>query len=204
MNFIVSLTTIVIAYLTKTVSSEEYKIIVTSDKDYYQLIDDTTHIWSPNKKKLIDKEYVIDNWGIHPKNLCLARCFAGDQSDGIKGIKGAGIKTMVKRFPDLFDCNNITYHDIINISRQKVQAGVNLKIFANIVEGADIIEKNWKLMYLDSAMLSYDQTKRINFQVESKESKINKVKLLKIINREGLNSFDIHAFVIALKSRITE
>ena len=58
-------------------------------------------------------------------------------------------------------------------------------------------------MYLDSAMLSGDQIKRVNFQLENKEKKLDKFKLLKIMNREGLNSFDIHEFIIALKSRLT-
>ena len=55
-------------------------------------------------------------------------------------------------------------------------------------------------MYLDSAMLSADQIKKINFQFDNKEIKINKLKLLKIINREGLNFFNIHAFLISLNS----
>ena len=192
----------VISYLVKTKKVDHKKIIVTSDKDYYQLIDDQTFIWSPNKKLLIDEEYIVENWGIYPYNLCLARCFAGDQSDGIKGVKGAGIKSMVKRFPDLFNCKNITYHDIINMSNEKIKTGVNLKLYKNIVESSQEIEKNWKLMYLDSAMLSADQIKRINYQIENKDTKIDKLSLLKIMNREGLNAFNVHEFIIALKSRL--
>ena len=193
----------IISYLVKTKKESIEKIIVTSDKDYYQLVDDYVKIWSPNRKCIIDKEYIIEQWGIYPYNICLARCFAGDQSDGIKGVKGAGIKSMVKRFPDLFSCKNITYNDIINMSNEKVKQGSTLKLYENIISSAEDIEKNWKLMYLDSAMLSGDQIKRVNFQLENKEKKLDKFKLLKIMNREGLNSFDIHEFIIALKSRLT-
>ena len=192
----------VISYLVKTKKSSNRKIIVTSDKDYYQLIDNNTVIWSPNKKCIIDEKYIVDNWGILPQNFCLARCFAGDQSDGIKGVKGVGFKTMLKRFPDLLSCKNVSYNDIINRSINEIATGNNLRIFKDIKESKDNIEKNWKLMYLDSAMLSATQIKKINYQFDNKEEQINKFKLLKIMNREGLNSFDIHTFIIELKSRL--
>ena len=109
---------------------------------------------------------------------------------------------MLKRFPDLLSCKNATYNDIINKSINEIASGNNLKIFKDIKESKDDIEKNWKLMYLDSAMLSATQVKKINFQFDNKKEKINKFKLLKIMNREGLNSFNIHTFIIALKSRL--
>ena len=55
-------------------------------------------------------------------------------------------------------------------------------------------------MYLDSLMLSADQVKKINYKFENKASKTNKMKVLKTINREGLNSFDIHSFLISVNS----
>ena len=50
----------VISYLVKTKKKNILKIIVTSDKDYYQLLDENTKIWSPNKKQLIDDQYVLE------------------------------------------------------------------------------------------------------------------------------------------------
>ena len=192
----------VIAYLVKTKSENKQKIIATSDKDYYQLINDKVKIWSPNKKIVIDEKYVIDTWGISPQNFCTARCFAGDQSDGIKGVKGAGFKTMAKRFPDLSTCNDISFHDIINMSDKEIQNGSNLKLYKNIINEEKNIEKNWKLMYLDSAMISANQVKKINYQFENKEEKINKFDLLKLMNQYGLNGFDIHTFLLTIKAMI--
>ena len=191
----------VIAYLVNTKKSQEQKIIVTSDKDYYQLLDEDTKIWSPNKKKLIDEKYVLDKWNISTKNFCLVRCFAGDQSDGIKGVKGAGFKTMVNRFPELSTVKELSVDDIINESNKKVNSGCKIKLFDNIINNEKTIRRNWKLMYLDSLMISADQVKKINYQFNNKSfNKINKMKILKIINREGLNSFDIHSFLISVKS----
>ena len=65
-----------------------------------------------------------------------------------------------------------------------------------------MIHKNWKLMYLDSLNISADQVKKINFQIENKEEKVSKFDLLKILNEQGLNSFDIHTFLLTLKINI--
>ena len=192
----------VISYLVKTKKEKINKIIVTSDKDYYQLLDDYTKIWSPNKKQLIDGQYVLDKWSISSQNFCLARCFAGDQSDGIRGVKGAGFKTMSKRFPVLSQNEDVTVDDIINESQNKINDGCKIKLYNNIILNETNIRKNWKLMYLDSMMLSADQIKRINFQLDNKESAINKMDLYRIINREGLNTFDIHSFFISIKSSL--
>ncbi len=190
----------VIAYLCKTKHDKKQKIIVTSDKDYYQLVNSKTLIWSPNKKQLIDEQYIIDKWNIHPNNFCTARCFAGDVSDGLKGIKGAGFKSMSKRFPELSQINEVSVRDIINMAEQKVQNGSKLKLYNNIIDDKINIDKNWKLMYLDSSMISSNQVKSIQYQYENKENKINKFEILKILNREGLNMFDIHEFFITIKS----
>tara|TARA_B100000963_G_scaffold271427_1_gene239605 strand:- start:500 stop:1468 length:969 start_codon:yes stop_codon:yes gene_type:complete len=192
----------VIAYLVKTKKQNINKIIVTSDKDYYQLLDENTKIWSPNKKQLINDQYVLDKWSITSRNFCLARCFTGDVSDGIKGVKGAGFKTMAKRFPVLSQNKDITISDIINESQKKVNSGCKIKLYDNIILNEANIRKNWKLMYLDSLMLSADQIKKINHQLENKESTINKMDLYKIISREGLNTFDIHSFFISIKSSL--
>ena len=189
----------VIAYLCKS-NMKHDKIIVTSDKDYYQLVDKNTFIWSPNKKKLIDEEYIIENWNIHPTNFCVARCFSGDQSDGIKGVKGAGFKTMAKRFPDLMTCTFLSINDIISISNDEVKNGSTLKLYRNIINEASSLHKNWRLMHLDTAMLSADQVKKINHQVDNKKEKLSKLDLMRIMNREGLNNFDIHTFLLTLKS----
>jgi len=190
----------IISYLVKTRKKKNIKIIVTSDKDYYQLLDENTKIWSPNKKQLIDEKYVLDKWNIPAQNFCLVRCFAGDSSDGIKGIKGAGIKSMLNRFPELSQQKDLSISDIISEANKKVKAGCKIKLIDNIINNENLLEKNWKLMYLDSAMLSASQIKKINHQFENKENKVNKMNLLKIMNREGLNFFNIHTFLISINS----
>ena len=92
----------IIGYLAKYKFKDDKITIVSSDKDYYQLIEeDRVEVWSPGQKKLITNVSIMDRFGIPSQNFCVTRCFCGDGSDGLRGIKGAGFRTMTKRFPEL-------------------------------------------------------------------------------------------------------
>ena len=66
-----------------------------------------SRVWSPTKKKMYDEERILDEYGINATNFLLFRTMDGDKSDGIPGIKGAGIKTLLKMFPWLASPQNI-------------------------------------------------------------------------------------------------
>ena len=78
----------VIGYLSKNKLKNENLIIVSSDKDYYQLLEkNRVKIWSPGQKKILTTESVRERFGIPVENFCVARCFCGDGSDGLPGDK---------------------------------------------------------------------------------------------------------------------
>ena len=88
------------------------KVIVSSDKDFFQLCDDYTSIYRPIQDKIVTKQAIIDEFKIHPNNFALARAIAGDSSDNLPGVPGVGLKTIAKRFPFLLneeesDCETI-------------------------------------------------------------------------------------------------
>lgn len=195
----------IISYLVKTKSEQDInKIIVTSDKDYYQLLDENITIWSPNRKIMIDDKFIKENYNVYPQNFITMRCFDGDINDGLKGVKGVGFKVLLKRIPKLTQETFISVNEIIDHALKEVNSGSKLCMYKNIVDEQEQAKLNWKLMYLDSSMLSADQIKKINFQYENKEKSINKIELLKIINREGLNDFDVHEFFLILKINLKD
>lgn len=190
----------VIAYLCYN-NKNKHKIIVSSDKDYYQLIDENTSVWSTNQKKSIDTEYVISKFGVHPNNFTLARSMVGDQSDGIKGVSGVGFATLRKVFPELKECNLLYIDDIIKKSNDLISQGNKLKAVKAISESKDTIKKTYSLSILVNGLLSHDQIKAINFQVESERSN-DKFGFIKVLNKKGLNIFDPHKFFIVTKSSL--
>lgn len=190
----------VISYLCFKNKNKE-KIIVSSDKDYYQLISENTKIWSPNQKKIIDTEAVKEKFGVLPSNFCLARTMVGDQSDGFKGVKGVGFGTIRKIFPELNSCNDMSINDIIVKTNKLIQEGSKLKSLNNIINSVDEIKKIYSLSILESGLLSGSQIKSINYQ-NTCEKSLNKFEVLKTLRKYGLNVFDPHKFFIVLKSSL--
>jgi len=78
------------------------KVVVSSDRDMWQFVSDTTIVYWPTKKVYITKETFGQFSPILTENFVLARALGnGDSSDNIKGIKGLGEKTLLKLFPML-------------------------------------------------------------------------------------------------------
>lgn len=187
-----------IGYISRYLFSEDRVVIVSSDKDLYQLIDDRVTQWSPGQKRFITAADVKEKFGVPPCNMSLVRSFIGDPSDNIPGVEGAGFKTMVKRFPALAESAALTVQDILDIA-QKSEAS-KLKLIQNIREQGDIIMRNWKLMHLDISNLSADQINKIRGAVDAYEPKKNKLALMRILVREGVQNFDVDAFFMSLST----
>ena len=149
---------IMTAYFNK---SEKRCVIVSTDKDFYQLINDDIKVWSPGSKKQWDVESVVEKFGIHPENFCLARCFIGDPSDGLKGAPGVGFKSLAKRFPKFSSGDSLTIDDIVTECKERREQS-HLKLYDSIIDSEDRIRKNWKLMYLGLGKLAASQIDKIN------------------------------------------
>ena len=74
--------------------------LMSTDKDFLQLVDEKTIIWSPTKKKIYNQKVVQEEFGLHPNNMLIYRVLDGDSSDNIL-VRGCGIKTLLKRFLEL-------------------------------------------------------------------------------------------------------
>ena len=81
----------IMAYAARHIFKKEV-LIVSSDKDFLQLVDDRISVWQPTKKKLINKDDVKELYGVPSHNLVYYRIFDGDKSDNILGIEGIGPK----------------------------------------------------------------------------------------------------------------
>lgn len=76
-------------------------LIVTGDRDTFQLVNNCTHVWLPGRGKgQLDKEYdaeaVNERMGVLPEQIVDLKALMGDASDNIPGVKGVGEKTAVK------------------------------------------------------------------------------------------------------------
>ena len=75
-------------------------VLVTGDKDAYQLVNENVKIYA-NKKgisehEMYDREGVIGKLGLPPEKVIDYMALTGDTSDNIPGVKGVGEKTALK------------------------------------------------------------------------------------------------------------
>lgn len=78
----------VIAWLCKNIDGE--KIVVSTDKDLWQLVDTETKIFFPTGKKEINLDNFSKEAGIAKEHYLLYKCVLGDISDNVKGVEGFG------------------------------------------------------------------------------------------------------------------
>ena len=106
----------IIASITKLAKQQNIRvIIVTHDKDMYQLIDDDkVEIYDPRKKLIINEDEAIKKFEVHPKDFINFQALLGDSSDNVPGVKGIGQKTASKLINEYHTLENI-YQNIENM-----------------------------------------------------------------------------------------
>lgn len=67
--------------------------IVSSDKDLMQLVGDGVEMLDPMKNRRIDRDGVIEKFGVGPEHVVDVQALAGDSVDNVPGAPGIGIKT---------------------------------------------------------------------------------------------------------------
>lgn len=192
----------IIGYMARYCFKDNDIVIVSSDHDYYQLVNERVNIWSPNQKKLIDEEFIIQKFGIHPKNFCLAKCFDGDVSDNIPGIKGVGLKTLSKRFPQFLD-GQPTIEDIIEECRALAESS-KVKIFESILKSENVLHLNWRLMNLDLSSLSATQVKKIEDSIITSIPEPNKIGLMKTLIQNGIKTFNVDSLFLQVNANLVK
>jgi len=71
-------------------------VIVTGDKDMYQLLTPGVRIYDPVKDKWIGQEECRERFGVEPARVIEVMGLMGDATDNIPGVKGIGEKTAIK------------------------------------------------------------------------------------------------------------
>ena len=143
----------VIGYLSKHIYNDSKTTILSTDKDFLQLVDNNTRVYSPTKKKMYDEAKVFDEYGIHPKNFLLFRMFDGDKSDGIPGVNGIGQKTLVKLFPFMETDEQYTLDDIYRSAETQKNP-----LCERVLQSKDLLDLNKQLMDLEDGIIG-GQTK---------------------------------------------
>ncbi len=78
--------------------------IVSSDKDLMQLVGDGVEMLDAMKNRRIDRDGVVEKFGVGPERVVDVQALAGDSVDNVPGAPGIGVKTaalLINEFGDL-------------------------------------------------------------------------------------------------------
>ena len=159
-----------IGYLCKQVLTESEIVVMSTDKDFLQLANGRTKIWSPTKKKLYDEDAVFEEFGITARNYIWFRVLDGDKSDNINGVRGLGLKTIRKKLPFLTENKICNIDDITDV----------------LPESSDIIKRNYDLMQLQDVNISGSTKTKIIERVNQPINKLIKYKFEKMFLEDKL------------------
>ena len=173
-----------IAYIAQMYNDTCKKItIVSTDRDFYQLVDDRIQVWSPIKKKMYDTQAVIDEFGVHPNNMVLYRSFTGDKSDNIPGVSGIGPKTILKLIPEIVNEQQVTLEDLFKKSNQLL---TEVKQYQRILDSHEILEKNWLLMNIKLLDISANTSSKIRGIMEQPVNGLNRTEFQRLFYEDKM------------------
>jgi 5'-3' exonuclease len=157
----------IIAHLGHIIPSKpEHKVfIVSSDKDFIQLVNENVIVYRPIEKEFYTLDTVKEKFGLPASNFILYKTLLGDNSDKIRGVKGLGEKKLFKLFPEL-QTQQLTLDDIYNLSVERLKENV---IYARIVNDINELEKNYKVMDLGDPMMGEKEKQILSQLVNTTE-----------------------------------
>lgn len=177
----------IIAFLSKeTTKSEKTKAyIVSSDKDFLQLVDNNITLYAAMEKKFYTPEAIKEKYGLNCSNFIIYKTLLGDDSDKVPGIKGLGPKKLFKLFPDLKEDKIITLNDIHNTSVKKYKEH---DIYCRVVLEEKRLQDNYKIMDLSNPILNDNEKSSILAYVNQPCFNLNIPKFIQLYNEDELGN----------------
>ena len=179
----------VIAHITQLSTYDGWqKIIVSNDKDFMQICDDETILWRPTKDEFLNTKRILEQTGVHPTNMALARAIIGDASDNLPGVKGAGFTTVAKRLGPLLSTDTTTTIDEVIEHCENAESKV--KFYSNVAENRSLIEHNYKMMQLYVPQMSVQSKIHVKESIENFECEFNKTNVIGMMRADGFGELN--------------
>ncbi|MHA1558481.1 MAG: 5'-3' exonuclease H3TH domain-containing protein, partial [Alphaproteobacteria bacterium] len=206
---------LIASYVVKASKDGYEGVIVSSDKDLMQLVDNDITMWDPLKDRMIDENVVLEKFGVEPKKVAYVLALSGDASDNVKGISGIGPKTaskLIKEYGSLESllqnanlikqqkCREslITYADDARLSYKLVSLVKDIPLPLNLEKITTPLVKGDKIkkFLLEQGFITIlnrlqgNEDKENSYNIVTSKEDLNK--WIDKINRLGVFAFDIY------------
>jgi len=182
----------VIAFLCKFIFPDDQKVVVTSDKDMLQLVENKTIVYSPTKKIYWTRSEMMEKMSMLPENYIFVKALMGDASDNIKGLGGIGEKTALKLFPFLSD-HETTLEEIRNHAETNIGQGTKYK---SVIDNWDKLLENVKLMQLSNPVISSQSASTVRISATKQRPKFVFTEFKLELMKHGIQVVDADMFTV--------
>ncbi len=111
----------IIGTLSKMAAEEGFQVrVLSGDKDFAQLVNDSVHIVNPKDNVSWTPSYVKEKWGVPPEMIIDLLGLMGDASDNVPGVPGVGPKTAVKLISEHGSILDL-YDNLDNVKNPKLK-----------------------------------------------------------------------------------
>lgn len=175
-----------IAYSCRTFFKDEAKVIVSTDRDFFQLVDNNTSVYRPVKTKenpkgeMIDMDYMVEKEDVFPPNYALLKAIVGDKSDNINGISGVGEKSVKRDFPLLSTNEDMDVDNVLEYASNQKN-----KKYQKYIDNEDLLRRNYKIVQLLDVDVNIQSIQALEKSYENKDLKFNSYQLrLKLLSED--------------------
>lgn len=177
----------IIAFLSVEMTKNEKTkaFIVSSDKDFLQLVDEHITVYAAMEKEFYTPKKVKEKYGIESYNFLTYKILMGDGSDKIPGIKGLGPKKLPKMFPQLFEDKSCTLDDIFDIAKENYEKH---DVYCRIIMDFEKLKDSRKVMDLENPILDSKEKDFILNSIKEPAFKLDIPTFIKLYNQDGLGN----------------
>jgi DNA polymerase I len=164
----------IIATIAKKSAKEGFEVvIVSSDKDLMQLIDENIKMFDAMKNKMVSFNEVQEKFSVEPSKVLEVLSLIGDSSDNVPGVRGIGPKTASELINQFENLENL-YENLDKIKQEKRRA---------------MLEENKNNAFLSKKLIRLDENVELGIEIDDlKVRMIEPRKLIGFLENQGFRS----------------
>ena len=128
---------------------------------------------------------MFEEYGIPSKNILTYRILDGDKSDNITGVKGAGIKSIIKYCPQII---TEQHFDVMDLMKMAEKSDGKIKLLENIKNSSNLLKRNYLLMQLQKVDIPNHTKLKIQGAVNGEVPQLIKYKFQTMFLKDKLTS----------------